>query len=114
MGEQDRIAHRQNGQRTLGRFVGGELGRDRIAHYSSLEYLSLSVFHSTLDELNWQKDANCRARLLNSKPSFAFCKAWNASGLTPVTWHPAGLRLRVLKGSQARFKSAALSSRFPS
>ena len=71
VGEEHRVAHWQNGQRPLGGFVRSLVGsrNNRIAHD-----LSLSDFHSTLDDSNWQKDANPRARLLNSRPFPSHCK----------------------------------------
>ena len=71
--EQDRVAHRQNRQRPLCGFVSSVLGRrirNRVAHG-----FHLSVFHSTLDELNCKKDASLSLRSLNSIPFLAFCKA---------------------------------------
>src|SRR6266849_4984602 len=82
MGEQDGVAHWQNRQRPLGGFVRSLVAssNNRIAHD-----LSLSDFHSTLDVSNWQKDANLRARLLNSRPFLAFCKTRKGFSPTPVT-----------------------------
>src|SRR5260370_7695652 len=82
MWEQDGVAHWQNRQRPLGGFVRSLVGssNNRIAHD-----LSLSDFHSTLDDSNWQKDANLRARLLNSRPFLAFCKTRKGFSPTPVT-----------------------------
>src|SRR5260370_1922383 len=98
MWEQDGVAHWQNRQRPLGGFVRSLVGssNNRIAHD-----LSLSDFHSTLDDSNWQKDANLRARLLNSRPFPAFCKTRKGFIPSPVTWFGACPLLRSKLRSQS-------------